>query len=682
MCWTPARPLGTVICRFFDRVSGEGIPGLPVELVATELDDGIVDALRGLGIEPPGRRYRSETKGAYRFEDVLPGYHRFRFDVHRVRHVPPGYFRTPEAPRVRIGSGEIQSDLAVGLEPGGAISGTVVDADGNGVSRARLRLVSSKSSYVYDFDDDSLRASNETWDVESGEGGAFRFVGLGAQATYSVVAAHAGHAPSYTGAILLPEPIEIEGVQVALDSGHRVRGRLVDDDGTGIPDIRVRLGRGFGQRYTSFGFPWVGTDEDGSFTFDSVASGSYTVFVHAPEFHTSRLPSFDMPADRDELDLTFDLERRKPGFVRGRVTDAGGQPLRNVTIAAFGRDGVHSFLTTRTSEDGTYAIGELGRSTQFEISASRSGFATEQRFGIVLNSVDVDFVLERNVTVSGRVVDASTGEPIPRFEVRAVSFRRNQGGQRAPWRSVEAEDGSFEMNELEPPAGRIEVRAPAYAPTQTDRLEVRPGERLEGLEIRLGAGSRIRGGIVDASTDTSLAGAFVHLYEGPFHARLLTSGVPIEREESRVTQSDQIGEFLFDDLPGGKKHDLVVWRPGYATLVLTAVSSYSGEPERMTLALRRESRLHVRLTRDGKPERVSVYLDQLDAPPRAAYRAGMLCESGTAELAGVPSGTYRLLVEDSSRQLVGYLRVSLPAEERVDLPLELPRSGTGPSPAP
>ncbi len=656
--------LGTVLFRIVDGVQGAGLDGIPLSLRAVPPIAGVRGVFQADSEE--------SRKGLYVFTSLPLGAYKPAFDVSKMDYVPPGYFRAPGLDLVRLTRENPKQEITIELEPGGAISGTVTAENGPVVLGAKLRLVSTASSFIHDFERDQAYMSYETWEVASDAEGAYRFSGLRPGTTFRVLASAPDHAAGVSVAVVLSEPVERSGIDVVVVRGRSASGRFLDDDGQPIPDLGVRLARDFSHTSSSFGLPEAHTDAGGRFEFRGLAAGPYIVYPrtrgHHTSWHTSRQLSFVMPDEGDASDLVFTLERKHEGFLSGRVVDARGIPISHVEVSLHGKDGARVFEQKRTGADGRYLFEDIGQSTVFDVSIYRSGYAGDERRGVAVNSPNVDFKLERHAGVGGRIVDATTGEAIPAFEVRTISFRFRPHGMRGSWRELVSESGEFFVDELEPPESQLEFRAPGYGTATTDRFRLQPSQKLTGITVQLFPAPALEGEVIDARTGEALPDTSVRLFETHFRSTFLRDGeAPIEGE-THFTTTDASGRFRFESFDRERANGLVAWRKGYAALVVEPAPS--GEPN--VLALAPESRLTVRTVRGGAPALdLMVGLLQLGQPnARLAYRGGRRQKTGTATFAELPAGRYRILIENEDG-LVGFVRRELVADAHTEVELDL-----------
>jgi hypothetical protein len=131
-------------------------------------------------------------------------------------------------------------------------------------------------------------------------------------------------------------------VRQSAASDARIAGQVVDADSHApVAGARVSLMMSITVEGGTFG---VGpreavTDASGQFTFRGVAEGRYRLDVQKPGF----APSAD-PLDPQALDVAagqsitgLQVALKKAGVIAGRIVDAGGEPLAEVSVTALRR---------------------------------------------------------------------------------------------------------------------------------------------------------------------------------------------------------------------------------------------------------------------------------------------------------------------------------------------------------
>ena len=289
--------------------------GATVAVTVVGSDGKPVDAAT---VELRGDDLQSETTraGVVTFKPVLPG----PYDI--VAYAPGSAKRYK---RVRV-SGELAIKLA--LVNGAAVSGRVVDSDGNRVAAARvLNVAASEFRSAADPRLDAI-----TTDAK----GEFRFAALPA-GSVRFLATHPDHASGTSAMITLDGATEKRDVVVTLAPGVVVRGKVVDNTGGPVEGARVRIGpSGRGGR----GGGGFGGGRQPARQAYSDASGGFAIrglprepLVASATHEKGGSSGVDLDASKGDVDkvvITLDLT----ASIAGEVVDPEGNPVEGAQVSA------------------------------------------------------------------------------------------------------------------------------------------------------------------------------------------------------------------------------------------------------------------------------------------------------------------------------------------------------------
>jgi len=211
-----------------------------------------------------------------------------------------------------------------------------------------------------------------------------------------------------------------------------VFGVVVDEAGAPLQGVAVRL-QAYKQwaegvdvprlegRYDMRGFE-VATDVDGAFRFDVLppTAARTSLEVRPDRFHDSHRIWFGKGNNRARPTLTAgvrnlgEIRLATTGAVRGRVTDAHGQPIADVKMdVGPGRSTTYS-RGARTGADGTYLIAHAPVGT-YAVKAKAEGYLSGYLEPVTVDArrdtTGVDFTLLAAPSIQGIVVDEQ-GQPI------------------------------------------------------------------------------------------------------------------------------------------------------------------------------------------------------------------------------------------------------------------------------
>lgn len=282
-----------------------------------------------------------------------------------------------------------------------------------------------------------------------------------------------------TGSARVRAP-DADGLAGATDAAGTVliQGRVVRrTTGEGVSGARVTARR---------------HERDPPLTATSGDEGAFA--LRAPEVRRSR---FQVEAQHDvfgvastvlgtDADAALLLQLDDAGAIEGRVTDVRGLPVP-VFRARVGREGPGPGLTwigTHTFVDpqGEFRFDDLVAGTYaVEVSTEENAPTLERSIEVpVAGRAIVAVELEEGGAVQGRVVDAETEAPIPGARVRLEGFGAASDTRTDP-------SGQFLLDDLAPGRRSLMVEADGYRRRLVSALEVRSGEALGPLDVRLNA---------------------------------------------------------------------------------------------------------------------------------------------------------------------------------------------------
>lgn len=231
---------------------------------------------------------------------------------------------------------------------------------------------------------------------------------------------------------------------------------------------------------------------------------------------------------RDDLEPTcrVDLRLTPEAVLTGSVRDRSGKALENARIvltyvrfrhhpsaqmANFSQNPQTPLPPLATSSDarGRFALRCLPETPDANLTlrAMHSTFATASRRGKLREVAEkLDVMLMPGCTLEGTVTHQGTGRPAPGTQVQAV---RRVRVQRLYERSTTDERGRYRIDNL--PVGRYTVRA--IIPDNAEwTAAVRPNvilrpDQIAQANLTLIEGLSVRGRVVEAGTDTPIAGA-------------------------------------------------------------------------------------------------------------------------------------------------------------------------------
>ena len=336
--------------------------------------------------------------------------------------------------------------------------------------------------------------------------------------------------------------------------GATVSGTVTDED-TGLPiagiSMRARPFHDDGPEP-----PDTETDSEGRYTLAGLSPGTYV--IRARDFRRGYILEFFHDSPRADLgdpitvDVAeaidgIDFELKLGAIVSGQVVDADtGEPINEAQIFASHTDGRGS-AWTNTNSSGRYTLRGVP-SGEVDIRAQAHGYIQEHVKLQVEGTERVtgtDFDLGIGASISGRVVDAETGQPVSRVYVFADTHSGNGGGNG----SDTDFDGRYEISGLAP--GTYYVKAEgdrhgymrvyyggAQDSNEAEPVRVEASSQVAGIDFQLEQGATIVGRVVDDQSGLPIVN--IEVYAGPQN-----------RGHSSWSRTDGNGEYILRGLPAG-----------------------------------------------------------------------------------------------------------------------------------
>ncbi|MEO6596745.1 MAG: sigma-70 family RNA polymerase sigma factor [Planctomycetota bacterium] len=403
---------------------------------------------------------------------------------------------------LQLAAGQPGATVDLRLQLGGqagTVSGVVVDAKGDAVPRAILRIGTGRTSLLGAAQGEPPVPAT----VHTGDEGRFVAVGI-VPGTQPVLARAAAKAP-WRGTC------EITGgattsLRIVLNDGATIRGTVRDAGGAVVARATVEFGDVHDLAYV-----YAETSSTGGFELRGLPSREVQLTAHHAEAGRSvRLVS---PAaggvSRCDLQLSPGLQ------LRGRVVDAAGAPLANARLDCLGAGGW--FRRVQSDAAGGFVVSDCTAGARLSVTVSASGFEPTTRSDIDPMAGAVELRVERSraasVKIRGAVVD-STGKALPNVSVRVDDGRIVSGPTGF---TMTGPDGRFELPPVVPGTWRVLARSPLYPPFRSVSRELAANAVWDLEQITLVAAgtvavradgdlTSVRFVVVDAKGD--IAGSF------------------------------------------------------------------------------------------------------------------------------------------------------------------------------
>ena len=329
-------------------------------------------------------------------------------------------------------------------------------------------------------------------------------------------------------------------LDVEMDHGRELRGRVVESSGRPISAARVMLLGSSGSTRPSY------TDADGAFTLQGLADGRYTIDA-SKQGYVAAKKDVVIPS-AEAVTLMLDTG----GTIHGRVLGVPESELPSINVTAYGNG---SSSRSSVESDGTFTLHGIPDGRVI-VGAMRMGVRMTQsvpkQIDVANGSappVDIDF--SEGAKISGHIT--RSGTPV---QAGMVSFAPKNG----PGGSTQiAPDGSYEMS-LSNGDYNVSVYLSGNFNFQTKYTVTGPA--TFDIDIH---GATLHGRVTDASTSTPIAEAEVW----------------IQNNEVRIRKnavSDSEGKFAIEPVPDAT-YELHATRAKYSPAAQTVVVAGGSAPD-------------------------------------------------------------------------------------------------------
>ena len=386
---------------------GTAVAGAVIELRRAVETIGQMGMFQQMMPKSKGTTLYSRSDGSYRVERLEPG-------SYNVEVTALGYAkRIVEDFEIGEGNGNVSHDFV--LDQGGAISGRVIDLEGNPLEGVEVvAILENILAAATPFGDLETRqillyTSEGVARVKTGVPGAFTLKNL-PEGSYTIVARRAGF-----------EAAHATKVEVGADIGELLLKPRAAVEGTVVFAGTLEPVTSFHAFVTAeensvFGFeriPRTFNNSEGRFLIEDLNSGVYELTVQTEGYAPSKLKIDLLPGDRQSVEVVLVRGARLRGVV---VNDLNGEPIGGASVyisatedAGF-QGGVNPLDLGRdtTGDDGAFEIAAVAAGT-YAATASHADFYTDKdkRSRVVdvagSETVDLEFRLKPAGRLRGQV---------------------------------------------------------------------------------------------------------------------------------------------------------------------------------------------------------------------------------------------------------------------------------------
>jgi hypothetical protein len=321
-----------------------------------------------------------------------------------------------------------------------------------------------------------------------------------------------------------------------MKKGLEFSGRVLDTKDQPVVGALIR-GDGLGEKITDLG---IYSDSEGKFMVKNAKAGTRTVIVqsqgYSPDVKQINVTQ-DMPP------IVFRLE--KGHTIKGRAVDKKGKPISGAFAAVDSWRGNRLLVwRVNTNEEGRFVWNDAP-ADEVLIDMGKVNYMSVRGYSMKPSNKEYVITMKPELKITGRVVDASTGQPIPNFQLISGIYWGE--GRDVTWERSRPKTftrGAYEMTFDEPRAGHVlRAEADGYQPEISELFMDDEGSVVYDFKLKKGAGPS---GVVKLPDGTIAQGAEIFLCNKDSDTRVdLHNGQIIERFRTQTIIKSEDGKFSF-----------------------------------------------------------------------------------------------------------------------------------------
>lgn len=380
------------------------------------------------------------------------------------------------------------------------LTGLVKNLQGQPVAGADVSVTTFGADEMTFVDDlpDPTKEPHARTDAD----GRYTFLAVTPRERYMLVVVHPDYARKTEPSMPIGEEGQVDQPPIVLGAGATLSGYVRNEPGDVIPDVTLHLdGQDFASVLTNLppDRMTVKTNKEGFYTFRNVAKGQRMLTVAAPGYGQQQLPGFNF---QGEEQLTRDVTLKIGEMIAGRVLGPGNTGIAKARVIAIAVSSTQQGARgqVETNEQGEFIFESLAPGDYNVIAAAKGYRAGQGGRRVPTGTSNHIIEMFKEADVCGRVIDGSTGAPIPSFTVR-MRFWYGNGAPTSPSSEagIDVNDaaGEFCIPGVQQSDYVVEALAPGYAPSFSTNFSVQQGKPLSGIVVKMNRGGIISGRVVD-----------------------------------------------------------------------------------------------------------------------------------------------------------------------------------------
>ncbi len=330
-------------------------------------------------------------------------------------------------------------DLIIELPAGGTIRGRVVDKS----SKKPVTDFRIGTGEVRAGGGGMMMRMPATYRSVHSDDGSFLLENVPLKSSELTVQAP-GFAEGKLSGFTLEEGKVLENLEIALEPGSTLTGRITSSEGTAIAGASIRMERaGDDSPMPQFAEKRTTTDSNGDYKLESLPSGELSIVFDKAGFQTER-----KTARLSGRELRLDVRLSRGRDFSGTVTTEAGAPVADATVHAQSAAVDAQRRSARSDTNGNFKFEGLtpGR---YQFEAAKAGYVSGEAKDVDIQSAgsSVRLTLTSGGTITGRVTGLAAND-LPATTISVVSAGKRSSGAVDP-------SGSFQIEGVAPGTARV-----------------------------------------------------------------------------------------------------------------------------------------------------------------------------------------------------------------------------------
>jgi 5-hydroxyisourate hydrolase-like protein (transthyretin family) len=369
---------------------------------------------------------------------------------------------------------------------------------------------------------------------------------------YEIRVAHPDYASACLTNITIKAGQQIRDVDVCLNAGVRLEGKVVDTRQQPVADTRLFAEKTilrmnlFGGKPVQSSYPYSSTmsGSDGHFLLARLSSGANVLRAEKQGF-VAESQNITIDPQAPPAPMTIVLT---PGAtIGGKVVMEQNKPIQAAKVWASSHTDLHGHShaieqprVVMTDSEGRFALNDVRPEGWYELMAEAAGFTTGVFLDIQPNSTDNVLVLEHGGSIEGKVTYLDTGNPAMNVQIQL----QGSGAKNAQLKRAASDArGLYVFENLPSDTYSLTVVSNRLTAAEKQGVKVEPGKPVTGIDFQVYEGLTINGSVVDAITKKGVAQAKV--------VARAHVGNRFQTSQNLQTTADDMGYFALKNLPAG-----------------------------------------------------------------------------------------------------------------------------------